>query len=217
MGSEQAIKASELESYDFGNPVAPEGFDPNAAGFENTPAGWHVFELQDFEIFENHTFNGKDFGQWVGNQIRPKLVVPPGEKNTGSSQLDFLPLPTQGRPMPRALANRWANFIASFGFKCPADKLVPTGFKLHDLLNGNEPGTKTPKKPWHRGRAEVVLDEYDGKKQLKIRYFGYKPLSEPEPAATTTNGNGSTSVNKKANGNKTVSPPPVSDLNLDDL
>lgn len=187
------IKSDELEAYDFGSTAAPEGFDPDAAGYEPPPVGEHVFYVEDFEIAENNTFKGKDFGEWVGNQLRPRLTVADGE-HKGASIIDFLPLPTPGAPMPKALANRWCNFIRAFGFQPPADAVVPVGFKLHDIK-----GT--------RGKAAIIDDTYDGKTRRKVRFFGYSPVNGKK--------------NGKSNGQQTKAPAaqaaPAAAPNLDDL
>jgi hypothetical protein len=177
------VKAADIDSYDFGDPVAPEGFDHDARGYADPSPGWHTFIISDFSIRANKNFNGKDFGTWVGNQLEPRLVIPDGEPEAGASTLDFIPLPTPGQPMPKSLANRWANFLRAFGFQCPPDQLVPQGFRLHNLLNGP------------RGQCEIIEDEWEGKKKMKPRFFGYRPLGEA--AAANGNGNGKKAGNGK--------------------
>lgn len=175
MSNDETLSAKDIQSYDFGDPVAPEGFNPDTEAYENTPPGWHVFDLIDFKLAENKEFKHKEFGVWVGTQLRPRLRVPEGFEDAGTTQIDFLPFPTPGRQMPTVLANQWANFARAFGIQIPSDRLVPQGFKIHDLLNGNDPDK--PARPFRRGRAEVVTDEYDGKTKLRIGYFRYKPLN----------------------------------------
>jgi len=212
--SSETIKAAELDSYDFGEATAPEGFDPNAEGREDAPVGKHVFIIKDFEIAPNNTFKGKDFGEWIGNQLRPKLVVADNQPHAGTSMMDFLPLPSADAPMPKALANRFANFIRSFGFQPPPDRIVPKGFNLKDLIG------KT-------GMAEIVDDTYEGKTRRKVKFFGYSPIDENGKS----NGAGKSGGNGKSNGTKPTTTKPAtptattkpaaaavgSGLNLDDL
>ena len=197
-GDPQVIKASEIEGYEFGNAAAPEGFDPEAHGYSDPTPGWHTFEITDFGIRENKSWNGKDFGAWTGNQLEPRLAIPKGQPEAGASVLDFIPMPTQGRPMPKSLANRWANFLTAFGFRPPADSLVPKGFKLHSLIGA-------------RGQAEIELDEYEGKKKLRPKFFGYKSLGangvDGKPA------NGGSGV-KRAAASKPAEPEPLDLKNL---
>ena len=171
----EGLKLSELGGeYNFGDAVAPPEFDPDAKGFApNPPPGRYVVTiLDDPEIIQNHTWRGKDFNEWLGNQLRPRLQVVDGE-HAGSQIMDFLPLPVPVSPMPVALANRFANFIGAFGFKPPKDRIVPPGFLLSKLVG--------PK-----GIVNIEADTFDGDRQNKARaegrtpvcvcYFGYEPI-----------------------------------------
>jgi hypothetical protein len=203
------IKASELDTYDFGDPVAPEGFDPEARGYSDPSPGWHVFELRDFSIRQNKVYTVKG-EQWAGNQLEPRFVIPEGEEEAGASVLDFLPLPGNG--MLTMLANRWANFVRGMGIQLPPGKLIPAGFQLSDLLNGNDPAH--PTRPFRRVAAEVILDEYEGKKRLKIKLFGYKPMSEYRPTGAPPPASAAAGAPKKGTvpAKRTVAPPPAASL-----
>jgi hypothetical protein len=170
------IKAAELDNYQFGNETPPQGFDPNAEGWEAPPVGVHLCECFDFEIKPNNVFNGpKTFGQWIGNQLRPKMRVVGGQPHEGTSKMDFLPMPTPGAPMPVELANRWANFINALGFTPPPNSVVPAGLKLHNILGA-------------QCLVEIVEDTYEGKVQRKVKFFGYKraPSTGAPPQSATT-------------------------------
>lgn len=171
-----AIKADEMQGYDFGTEAPPEGFNPDATGFANPPPGQYVVEIATFETLENHTWKGKDFDQWLGSQHRPHLRVTEGE-HAGKTIMDFLPIPVPGSPMPRALANRWANYLTAFGFRPPSNALVPPGFRIHSLIGS-------------KGQVAIEVDDYDGERQnkerasgripVRVTYFGYSPIT---PAA----------------------------------
>ncbi len=165
---DQTVKSGEMEDYSFGDAAPPTGYDADSGGYENPPPGWHIFELTEFEIKEHNLWKGKDFGEWTGNQIRPHLTVADGPHKS-KTIMDFLPIPTQGRDMPKSLANRWANFIRACGFQAPADRLVPIGFKLHQLI-----GAKC--------RAEIVKDTYEDKDRIKVKFFGYNPIKDDAPS-----------------------------------
>lgn len=186
--------SAELEDWNFGDTAAPEGFDPEAKGWEDPPVGWSKFEIPDdkpnrpaFEVEENKSFGGQN--PWNGSQLRVRLDVVDGP-HAGADIMDFIPLPTVGRPMPATLANRWANFIRSLGFTLTANQIVPPGFKLHQIKK-------------RQCFAEVVSEVYQDKKKLKIKFFGYRPLSDPPPAISSAQSNSGAS--KKA----TASTPPV--------
>lgn len=202
MPPSEGTSSKEITGYEFGDAMAPEGFDPEAAGYSDPTIGWHPFTIDEFWIEENKVFKGKDFDQYVGTQLRVRLKVPQGQPEAGASVLDFIPMPSPGRPMPRALANRWANFIAAFGFRPPTDKLVPAGFKLHSLIGA-------------QGACEIIEDEYEGKKRLKPKFFGYKPVSE----MPTGNGNGKKANGKTngGNGGGTASKAPPATVSAPDL
>lgn len=205
------LNANEIDNYDFGDAVAPDGFDPDAQGYATPTPGVHMFYVADFRITQFKTFNGKDFGQWTGHQLEPRLVIPRGQLEEGASLFDYIPMPTPGTSMPRSLANRWANFLRGLGFRCPPDRLVPAGFKLQDILNGP------------CCMAECYEDTYEGKTRIKVRLFGYSPVDAAQPnRAGNGNGNGPNKANRAA----ATSPMPAAPAanaaapvvgNLDDL
>lgn len=172
MSQDTSIPAAEIDNYTFGNDPVPEGYNPDSQGFEDPPVGTHIFELTDFGIVESKEFKGKDFTSWVGNQIRPRLTIPAGQPNAGASILDFLPIPTKDRPMPKALANRWANFVRSLGFQLPSNSLIPPGFSISRDKNSLLP---TPRL---RCAVRIEEEEYEGKKKIRVAYFGYKRVDE---------------------------------------
>ena len=206
--SEQVVKSSELSNYEFGDPVAPEGFDPEAKGFTDMPPGWHKFvipsaEADGFSIKENHLFKNSKEGDWTGNQIRPNLTIVEGQPFAGATKMDFLPLPTIGRPMPKHLANQWANFLRSLGFTVPVDKLIPAGFKL-SMIHGRS------------GWVHIVEDEYDGKKKIKVAYYGYRPLNDPPPPSSGAPAAAAGGLEKKAKAAAATAQPPAA-VNIDDI
>ncbi len=187
---EDTIKADEFNDYDFGGTAAPEGFNPEARGIVDPPPGEHVMRVDTFEVKQNNVFKSKNHDDCTAHQLRPILVVV-GGNHEGKQKMDFLPLPTPGITLPTHLANRWANFITAFGFKPPANAIVPPNFTLHKLIGA---------------KAKVILveDEWDGKKQIKVKYFGYEPLTGSASAFST----------KKS---AEAKPEAKSDLNLDEL
>lgn len=173
----------EIESYDFGDAEAPAGFDNEGKGYIDPPDGEHVFRIDSFSIAEANEFKyNRGEGLWVGNQLRPTIMVASGEHRDARC-IDFIPLPTAGaEQMPAPIANRWSNFLRSLGFKIPENKVVPAGFKLHDIIG------KTC-------RATIVNETYEDKTRPKVKFMSYAPVSHEDskpsgmkkkPASSTT-------------------------------
>lgn len=182
---------SQCSEYNFGDAAAPEGFDPNATGWQDPPPGDHIFQVDTFVIEPEHEFKWTDQttkqrDTYLLNQLRPTLVVAEGPSR-GARIMDFLPMPTPGRPMATGLANKWANFLKALGFDLPANKMVPDGFKL--------PMIKGPK-----FRARIVCKtEQDGKTlkigkkglpMVEVDFFGYSRLDASTPSTPTPSSNG---------------------------
>lgn len=194
MSDNDAIKAGDISNYEFGEQVAPEGFNPDAQGFETLPPGKHKVRIGEtpddpdaYRIKENYEHKDKRIdggGSWVGNQIQPRLVCVEGE-HKGKGCMDFLPLPTPGKPMPKVLADKWANFIRAFGFKPPADRIVPAGFKLNDLLADGVVGVVEIEHRTYTKNDGTQADRNDPK------YMGYSSVN----AASA--GGGGSGVQKK--------------------
>ena len=186
------LEKDQAYSYNFGGEdvAPPADFDPNATGFNDPPVGKHLFEIIDIDVEADH-----DFGRshnYVGDQLRPKFVIPEGQPYAGSTIMDFLPMPTPGRELPAKLANRWGHFIKRLGFALPDGSLIPAELKsqgLKAIMN-------------RRCTATVVIatdqdrqpkTKADGTPQMQIKYFGYdtadaetgtfdQPAASSEPA-----------------------------------
>lgn len=153
------IWSSNLENIDFGSGEAPAGFDPNA-GFRDLPEGRHTVRLLDYGFsadLERQNHRDIPGGFWVGRKITVRMG------NDAGSIVDYLPCPTPESPMPVPMANRWANFLRSWGFDIPPDRVIPAGFHHSQLRN--TPGL---------AQIDVVVEEYEGKRRHKVKYMSYQ-------------------------------------------
>lgn len=174
---------SEITDYQFGETVAPQGFDPNARGYEDAPIGVHVMEVTDAEIVTGKEFKADGQSYWL-NQLKPRLAIAAGQPYAGATAMDFLPMPTPGIAMPAKLANRWANFLHSLGFSMPKDQVVPAGFKLKDII-GKRCKVRIVQQTDSDGTPKF---KPDGTPRLGPKYFGYYGENEQVAAEKTTSG-----------------------------
>jgi hypothetical protein len=189
MSNDEALRRGELADYEFGEQVAPDGFNPDAQGYEPPPPGEFVVRIGEspsdedaYRIKPNHEFRDRRIpgGSWIGTQIQPSIVIAEGE-HKGKSVYDYLPCPTPGKQMPKPLADRWANFIRAFGFRPPENRLIPPGFKLEHLC-----GEKTLAIAKFEAHSyEKVDDEGEPKKieTVRIKYMGYSPCNGAQAGA----------------------------------
>lgn len=191
MSNEQGWSLDEAANYHAQGAVAPEGFDPNATGWQRPPVGEHVMEIVGSEtrLVGNHAC------RWEGqeyclHQLRPKLRIVEGP-HAGATITDFIHIPTVDeatggfRTMAAGQANKWANFLRGFGIPCPKDQLWPPGFTLGQLAGRKAKVQIVPKM-----KDGVQVVGRDGMPEVEVKFFGYSPLpggtqpaSTPAPAA----------------------------------
>lgn len=175
------LKSNEIpENLDFGDDAPPEGYDPDAKGYEQAPIGEHLMVVADFAMADSQQeFKYKGQSYWL-NQLRPRLEIVAGQPHAGASIRDMLPMPTRGQNWCAFLANRWAKFLTALGYDV-SKAVVPKGFSIHSII-----GKRC------RVKVELSVDadgqprEYRGEVQHRVALFGYEPAGGTPPAGTAT-------------------------------
>jgi len=197
--NEDGFRGEEIKSYNFDVPP-PEGFDPNAEGWKDMPAGIHevglVFGENGTSVHPDTTFRLRDQGEFLLNQLRPKLRIAKGP-HTGATILDFLPMPTPGVVMPSSLANRWANFARAWGDDIAPGAMVPPGFALTESYFGKRTCLIEVGFDLDENKQQKLTKS--GTPQMRVKFFGYSRVptgghvpskaaasQAREPAATVT-------------------------------
>lgn len=176
----QGHTLEEAASYNFGEATAPEGFNPDEAGYRKPPVGEHIMRIDGTRtrILTDQEFNWEG-SQYTLCQLRPRLVISDGA-HKGASITAFLPMPTPGREWCTGLANQWGNFIKGCGFQIPPGKTVPDGFKIGQLDGCHLRVTVAQRVD--RQTKQPVMDS-DGTPRMEVKMFGFRPLTEPPTRA----------------------------------
>lgn len=186
--SESGFTGEQIAGYNF-DASPPEGFDRNAEGWKDMPAGTHevglMFGENGTSVHDNTTFKVRDQGEFLLNQLRPKLRIVKGP-HAGATILDFLPMPTPGVVMPATLANRWANFARSWGDDIAPGAMVPPGFALTEVYFGSRTCLIEVGFDLDENKQQKLTKS--GTPQMRVKFFGYSrvPAGGHVPSKTST-------------------------------
>lgn len=199
----QSLTADQSDSYQLPEIAAPEGTNPDVVAYMDAPAGDHLMEIYDFDIFADQTFRIKS-EQFILDQLRPKMRIVEGRPHAGAGIMDFLPMPNG--PMHVTLANRWTQFLKRCGFDIPQGRLAPAGFHPKQLI-----GRRLLVKVEHSTGSDGELKYKDNRDpRMGVKFFGYGYAHEADsPTFQAASGAVTVPQNRPATAPPKKSPPPV--------
>lgn len=170
----QGISDKELEDYDFGDALAPEGYNPEQSLHITIRPGWYPFKVRGFTLYENETGEYTDQAlnvkmQYSGTKMKVELECIDPEFS-GARANDFIFIPQRDVEFPVFYANRFGNMLRGLGVKAPEGRLIPPGFKLKEII-GLSCGCKIENSDPEKTKGKIYNN---------VVFFSYVPVAEIE-------------------------------------